>query len=96
MSIKVNSNTIEITVHTSCYYALDLLCVKILVLISTQEYSQYLFIAVPHSATTISITFLLPQKVFSASSVTASDLILLNAGLFIKSLGSFVKSRLQL
>ena len=26
-SIKVNSNTIELTVHTSCYCALDLLCV---------------------------------------------------------------------
>ena len=27
--IKVNSNTIELTVHTSCYCFLDLLCVKI-------------------------------------------------------------------
>ena len=26
--IKVNSNTIELTVHTSCYCVLDLLCVK--------------------------------------------------------------------
>ena len=26
--IKVNSNTIELTVHTSCYCFLDLLCVK--------------------------------------------------------------------
>ena len=26
-TIKVNSNTIELTVHTSCYYVLDLLCV---------------------------------------------------------------------
>ena len=25
--IKVNSNTIELTVHTSCYCVLDLLCV---------------------------------------------------------------------
>ena len=25
--IKVNSNTMELTVHTSCYYVLDLLCV---------------------------------------------------------------------
>ena len=25
--IKINSNTIELTVHTSCYCALDLLCV---------------------------------------------------------------------
>ena len=29
--IKVNSNTIELTVHTSCYWVLDLLCVIILV-----------------------------------------------------------------
>ena len=27
-TIKVNSNTIELTVHTSCYCVLDLLCVK--------------------------------------------------------------------
>ena len=26
--IKVNSNTIELTEHTSCYCILDLLCVK--------------------------------------------------------------------
>ena len=26
--IKVNSNTIELTVHTSCYWVLGLLCVK--------------------------------------------------------------------
>ena len=26
--IKVNSNTIEVTMHTSCYCVLDLLCVK--------------------------------------------------------------------
>ena len=26
--IKVNSNTIELTVHTSCYCVLDLLCSK--------------------------------------------------------------------
>ena len=26
--IKVNSNTIELTVHTSCYCVLDLLCVN--------------------------------------------------------------------
>ena len=26
--IKVNSNTIELTVPTSCYWVLDLLCVK--------------------------------------------------------------------
>ena len=28
-SINVNSSTIELTVHTSCYYMLDLLCVNI-------------------------------------------------------------------
>ena len=27
--IKVKSNTIELTVHTSCYFILDLLCVKV-------------------------------------------------------------------
>ena len=27
-SIQVKSNTIELTVHTSCYWVLDLLCVK--------------------------------------------------------------------
>ena len=27
--IKVNSSTIELTVHTSCYYIKDLLCVAI-------------------------------------------------------------------
>ena len=26
-SMEVNSNTIELTVHTSCYWVLDLLCV---------------------------------------------------------------------
>ena len=26
--IKVNSKTIELTVHSSCYYVLDLLCVN--------------------------------------------------------------------
>ena len=30
--IKVNSNTIELTVHTSCYCVSDLLCVTFLVL----------------------------------------------------------------
>ena len=30
-TIKVNSNTIELTVHTSCYCVLDLLCVKKLI-----------------------------------------------------------------
>ena len=30
--IKVNSNTIELTVHTSCYCVLDLLCVNNLLL----------------------------------------------------------------
>ena len=30
--IKVNSNTIELTVHTSCYCFLDLLCVSISVI----------------------------------------------------------------
>ena len=29
--MKVNSNTIELTAHTSCYCILDLLCVTILV-----------------------------------------------------------------
>ena len=28
--IKVNSDTIELTVHTSCYWVLDLLCVTTL------------------------------------------------------------------
>ena len=28
--IKVNSETIELTVHTSCYSVLDLLCVNLL------------------------------------------------------------------
>ena len=27
--IKVHSNTIELTVHSSCYCVLDLLCVKV-------------------------------------------------------------------
>ena len=27
--IKNNSNTIELTLHTSCYFVLDLLCVSI-------------------------------------------------------------------
>ena len=27
--IKVNSNTIELTMHTSCYCVLELLCVKV-------------------------------------------------------------------
>ena len=31
--IKGNSNTIELTVHTSCYCILDLLCVSNLILI---------------------------------------------------------------
>ena len=30
--IKVNSNTIELTVHTSTYCLLDLLCVTLLIL----------------------------------------------------------------
>ena len=30
-TIKVNSNTIELTMHTSCYCVLDLLCVKIVI-----------------------------------------------------------------
>ena len=29
--IKANSNTIELTVHTSCYCILDLLCVKVFI-----------------------------------------------------------------
>ena len=29
--IKVNSNSIELTVHTSCYWVLDLLCVCVTV-----------------------------------------------------------------
>ena len=31
-SIKVNSNTIGLTMHTSCYCVLDLLCVKCLLI----------------------------------------------------------------
>ena len=36
--VKVNSITIELTVHTSCY-CLDLLCVKMLVDYFTENYS---------------------------------------------------------
>ena len=32
-TIKVNSNTIELTVHTSCYWVLDLLCVTYIQLV---------------------------------------------------------------
>ena len=38
--IKVNSNIIEVIVHTSCYYILDLLCVTIIeILAQSHAYS---------------------------------------------------------
>ena len=42
--IKVNSNTIEITVHPSCYCILDLLCVKMLKInLSRSKYTTHVY-----------------------------------------------------
>ena len=35
--IKVNSNTLELSVHTSCYCVLDLLCVRTSLVLPCEE-----------------------------------------------------------
>ena len=36
--VKVNSNTFELTVYTSCYWVLDLLCVNCSLPMREEEY----------------------------------------------------------